>query len=354
MKTLSLFRAPRQYRSGDDAFSPAFAEAMNPYFSPVTLSDIWPEWHHAVLNTFPLSYMPFRHRIYNRTIMYTIARNAVRRLAANGVVCVRGEMWMGDATATLEREIKQRNAYVYNYIDNWFALPALAARAKARCALADVIVVPTLRLQEICDELFSGKAISAIEEPVDCGRFGLAVAEKTAVPTLVWAGGPFNQSELVHMREILAAVHRVVPFDLVILSGYRKPDLSLPIPWKWVPFSPANEQQVIPRAWAGFCWLGDDAYASAKGCYKTKTYMAAGTAPVVTDVGHARQVLNAAGAGFLIPDNDARLWIDSLVHLLSSREAAVLEGGKARAFARDAFAYDRIAAEWAHVIHEVC
>jgi glycosyltransferase involved in cell wall biosynthesis len=354
MKSLSLFRAPRQQRSGDDAFSPAFAEALTPYFRPVILADIWPDWHHTALNTFPLSYVPFRHRIYNRTIMYTIARNAVRRLGANGVVCVRGEMWMGDATATLEREIKQRNAYVYNYIDNWFALPALAARAKARCALADAIVVPTPRLQEICEELFPGKTIVAIEEPVDCGRFGPAVAEKAKVPTLVWAGGPFSQSELVHMRDILAAVYRACPFQLVVLSGYKEPDLPLTIPWTWVPYSPANEQEIIPKAWAGFCWLGDDTYASAKGCYKTKTYMAAGTAPVVTDVGHARQVLNAAGAGFLIADNNAQQWIDTLVHLLSSREEAVLEGVKARAFARDAFAYDRIAAEWAHVIHEVC
>jgi glycosyltransferase involved in cell wall biosynthesis len=156
------------------------------------------------------------------------------------------------------------------------------------------------------------------------------------------------------MRDILAAVHGVRPFDLIVLSGDRKPALSLPIPWRWVPFSPANEQEFIPRAWAGFCRLGTDDYASAKGCYKTKVYMAAGTAPVVTEIGHARQVLRAAGAGFLIKDNDTRQWIDTLVQLLSSRDMAIREGGRARDFAREQFAYGSIAADWAGAIQKVC
>ena len=354
MRALSLFRAPRRYRSGDDAFSQAFAEAMTRHFSPVILSDNCPEWHDDLLESFPVSLIPFRHGIYSRTVRAMNIRAAIRRLAPGGVVCVRDEMSRGDAAAVFEHEISKRNAYVYNMFDNWFADPTLAPRAKSRCELADAVVVPTERLKAACQQFHPGTSVFCIEEPVDCSRFAETAGVKADRPTLVWAGSPFSQSELVPMREVLAAVHRVVPFDLVILSGYRKPDLSLPIPWTWVPFSPANEQQVIPRAWAGFCWLGDDAYAAAKGCYKTKTYMAAATAPVVTDLGHARQVLNAAGAGFLIPDNNAQQWIDALVHLLSSREAAVLEGGKARAFARDAFAYDRIAAEWAHAIHEVC
>jgi glycosyltransferase involved in cell wall biosynthesis len=65
-------------------------------------------------------------------------------------------------------------------------------------------------------------------------------------------------------------------------------------------------------------------------------------------------VLDAAGAGFLIKDNDAQKWIDALVQLLSSRDWAVREGGKVRAFAREQFAYDPIAAHWAEAIHKVC
>jgi len=121
-----------------------------------------------------------------------------------------------------------------------------------------------------------------------------------------------------------------------------------------VPFSSANEQDVIPRAWAGFCWLNADAYAAAKGCYKTKVYMAAGTVPIVSDIGHARQVLMAAGAGFLIAENDSRQWVDTLVQLLSDRDVAIRDGSKARAFAREQFAYDHIAADWAGAIHKVC
>jgi len=354
MKALTLFRAPPRYRSGDDALSPAFADAMTRYFSPVSLSEITPQWHDDFLESCPLSLVPFRHGIYNRTVRFMMIRDAVRRLPPDGVVCVRDELWRGDATAAFEREIARRNTYIYNYFDNWVAVPALAQRAKVRCELADAIIVPTVRLKEICEESYPRKLVFAIEEPVDCSRFDGIAAEKADVPTLVWAGSPFSQGELVFMRDILASVYSVRPFELIVLSGYRKPALSLPIPWRWAPFSPANEQDVIPRAWAGFCCLGGDAYAAAKGCYKVKTYMAAGTAPVVTDVGHARHLLKAAGAGFLIENNDARRWTETLVHILSSRDNAIREGHKARAFASEYFAYDRIAAVWAEAIHSVC
>jgi glycosyltransferase involved in cell wall biosynthesis len=354
MKSLTLFRAPRRYRSGDDAFSQGFADALTPYFSSVSLSDIVPPWHDDLLESFPVSLVPFRHGIYNRTVRRMMIRDAVRRLAPDGVVCVRDELWRGDATAAYERDIARRNTYVYNYFDNWFVMPQLAQRAKVRCELADAIVVPTARLKELCEEFHRGKPVFAIEEPVDCSRFVSSTTAKADVPTLVWAGSPFSQAELVEMRDILAAVHRVRPFELIVLSGYRKPAVSLPIPWRWVPFSPANEQHMIPLAWAGFCRLATDDYGSAKGCYKTKTYMAAGTVPVVTDIGHARQVVRAAGAGFLIAENDSRKWIDTLVSLLSSREESIREGAKVREFAREQFAYDRIAAEWAAAISRVC
>ena len=354
MKSLVLFRGPRRYRSGDDAFSQAFANAMTSSFSPVSLSEISPQWHDDLLESFPISLVPFRHGIYNRTVRPMLIRDAVRRLAPHGVVCVRDELWRGDATALFEREIARHSTYIYNFFDNWFAVPHLAQRAKVRCELADAIIVPTVRLKEICEESYTQKPVFAIEEPVDCSRFDANAVEKAEVPTLVWAGSPFSQAELVQMRDILTAVYGVRPFDLVVLTGDRKPALSLPIPWRWVPFSPANEQKYIPRAWAGFCRLGTDAYAAAKGCYKTKVYMAAGTVPVVTDIGHARQVVRAAGAGFLIKDNDARQWIDTLVQLLTSRDTAILEGGRAREFAREQFAYDSIAADWAGAIQKVC
>jgi len=354
MTSLTLFRAPRRYRSGDDAFSQAFADALTPYFSPVSLSDITPQWHDDLLESLPWALIPFRHGIYSRTVRPILIRDAVRRLAPHGVVCVRDELWRGDATAVFEREIAGKNTSIYNFFDNWFAVPHLAQRADTRCELADAIIVPTMRLKEICEEKYPQKPVFSIEEPVDCSRFDAGVAEKAEVPTLVWAGSPFSQAELVQMRDILTAVYGVRPFDLIVVSGFRKPALALPIPWRWVPFSPANEQEFIPRAWAGFCRLGTDAYAAAKGCYKTKVYMAAGTVPVVTDIGHARQVLNAAGAGVLIKDNDARQWIDTLVQLLSSRDGAIREGGKVRAFAREHFAYEPIAAHWAEAIHTIC
>jgi len=353
MQALSLFRAPRRYRSGDDAFSQAFADAMTRHFSPVSLTDITPPWHDALLEALPVSLIPFRHGIYNRTVHPLLIRAALRRLPPGGVVCVRDELLRGDASARFERGLARRDTYIYNYFDNWFAVPQLAPRAKVRCELAAAVIVPTPRLKELCEELYPRKPVFSIEEPVDSGRFAAAAGRKADAPTLVWAGSPFRQRELVEMRDVLAAVHRVRPFEMTVLSGYRRPDLPLSIPWNWVPFSPAHEQEWIPRAWAGVCRLNADAYDAAKGCYKTKVYMAAGTVPVATDVGHARTVLHAAGAGRLIRENDDRQWIDALVELLSSREAAIAEGARCREFARDAFAYERIAADWAEAIHQV-
>lgn len=361
MTPLSLFRAPRRHRSGDDAFSPAFAAAMGRHFAPVCLADIWPDWHDTLLASFPLRFVPLRHRVYRATVLPAVVSRVVERLPPGGVTCVRGEMVMGDTSAAPERRIKERGRYVYNLVDDWFAVPGLAPRAAVRCGLADLIVVPTQRLQDVCAARFPRATVACIEEPVDCSRFdgpggataGDPAARKSEEPLLVWAGNPFSQRELVELADVLAAVHAVRPFSLVVISGQRRPSLTLSIPWEWRPWSPAVEEDVIPRAWAGFCHLGDDAFSAAKGCYKTKIYMAAGTVPVVSDVGHARTVLSAAGAGTLVEDNDAVRWREALLAALSSREHAGREGARVRAHARQAFAFDRIAACWAESLERL-
>lgn len=355
MTSLSLLRAPRRHRSGDDAFSPAFAAAMGRHFSPVSLADIWPDWHDTVLSSFPLRFVPLRHRVYRATVLPAVVGRVVGRLPSGGVTCVRGEMLMGDASAVYERRIKSRGRYVYNLIDDWFAVPTLATRASARCDLADLIVVPTTRLQEVCAARHPRATVACIEEPVDASRFDVASAgaagetaeRKSETPLLVWAGNPFSQRELFELADVLAAVHAVRPFSLVVISGQQRPALPLSIPWEWRPWSPIVEQEVIPRAWAGLCHLGADAFSAAKGCYKVKTYMAAGTVPVVSDVGHARTVLTAAAAGTLVPGNEPARWREALLAALASREDAVREGDRVRAYAREAFAFDHVAACWA-------
>ena len=361
MRPLSLFRAPLRYRSGDDAFSPAFAATLSRHFSPVRLADIWPDWHDTLLASFPLRFVPLRHRVYRATVLPAVVRRAVESLPAGGMTCVRGEMWMGDESAVYERRIKERGCYVYNLIDDWFAVSRLAPRALARCRLADLIVVPTIRLQEVCAAKSPGTEVVCIDEPVDSSRFdavaGAAADDpagrKAEQPLVVWAGNPFSQCELFALSDILAAVHAVRPFSFVVISGQRRPTLPLSIPWEWRPFSSAVESDVIPRAWAGLCHLGDDAFAAAKGCYKVKTYMAAGTVPIVSDVGHARTVVRAAGAGTLVSGNDAVRWKQALLDALSSREHAGREGARARAYAREAFAFDRIADCWAEALEQL-
>jgi len=352
MSTVSLLRSPPHARSGDDAFSQRFANELANHFSTVTLNDIWPDWHHALLNAPPVRFVPFRHRVYSRTLLYRACRMTVRNLAPDGTVCIRGELWPGDRKAIFERDLVLTHRYVYNLIDNWFALPPLATNARVRCDLAHAVVVPTERLRDVCADLFPTKRIACIEEPVDARRFDGFTGDKAATPTLVWAGNPHSQRELVALRDILAEVHRVVPFSFYVLSGYRKPQVQLDFPWQWFPFSPLNEQRIIPKAWAGLCFLSDDDYSLCKGCYKMKTYMSAGTMPVVTNAGHARQVLTDAATGMLVNVNTPTAWKSAILASLTSRDEAVRSGETARRYAETHFDFPSIAAAWSAVIQQ--
>jgi glycosyltransferase involved in cell wall biosynthesis len=128
--------------------------------------------------------------------------------------------------------------------------------------------------------------------------------------------------------------------------------VRLDIPWEWIPFSPANEQRIIPQAWAGVCFLRDDDYSLCKGCYKIKTYMTAGTMPIVTDAGHAHQVLAAAETGTLVNGNAHGAWREALLAGLSSRDEAVRRGEAARQYAQTHFDFRTIAASWADAIQQ--
>lgn len=352
MTSVTLLRAPAHARSGDDAFSRPFAESLERHFSRVTLGDIWPDWHHRLLHASPLRFLPFRHRIYSRTLLYHACRKTARDLPPDDTVCIRGEFWPGDRAATFEREIARSHRYVYNLIDNWFAIPGLEHSARARCDLAHTVVVPTERLRDVCSSLFPSRRVRCIEEPVNTSRFTAAGEQKAEAPTLVWAGNPYSHRELEAIRDILKDVYDVVPFKLHVLSGYQKPRVRLDIPWDWIPFSPANEQRIIPTAWAGFCFLRDDDYSACKGCYKMKTYMSAGTVPVVTNIGHARQVLTKAGTGILVDDNATEAWKAALIGCLRSRDEAVRGGQAARRYAEVNFGFPKIADAWAEVIRE--
>jgi len=352
MTFISLLRAPAHDRSGDDAFSQRFADALSHHFSDVTLRDIWPDWHHSWLHTLPIRLLPFRRALYSRTLLHRACRKTVRSLAPDGTVCIRGELWPGDRTAAFEREIARTHRYIYNLIDNWFAIPQLATNAGVRCEIAHAVIVPTERLRDICADLFPQQRVICIEEPVDAYRFNASAGIKADTPTLVWAGNPYGHGELEAIRDILTEVYSTLPFKLYVLSGYRKPQVRLDIPWEWIPFSPANEQRIIPQAWAGFCFLRDDDYSSCKGCYKMKTYMTAGTVPIVTNTGHAHQVLTAAGTGTLVNGNAHGAWKEALLASLASRDEAVRGGEVARRYAQTHFDFSTIAASWADAIQQ--
>jgi glycosyltransferase involved in cell wall biosynthesis len=352
MTAISLLRAPAHARSGDDAFSQRFADALSHHFPTVTLRDIWPDWHHRWLHALPMRLLPFRHALYSRTLLRRACGTTVRNLTPGSTVCVRGELLPGDRTAAFEREIARRHRYIYNLIDNWFAIPHLVTNARVRCEIANAVIVPTERLRDVCADVFPKQRVICIEEPVDADRFNTAAGSKADVPTLVWAGHLYSHSELEAIRDILAEVHSSVPFKLYVLSGYRKPRVRLDIPWEWIPFSPANEQRIIPQAWAGFCFLQDDDYSLCKGCYKMKTYMTAGTVPVVTNAGHAHQVLTAAGTGMLVNGNARAAWKAALLASLTSRDEAIRGGEAARRYAQTHFDFQTIAASWADAIHQ--
>ena len=348
-----LFRAPPISRSGDDAFNQCFADnlALTTKKS-VFLEDLWSDEIQAFCLKHNLHFRGKDTLIKYGPTFWGCLRSYLS-IEKNACVIVRGEFWPLDKGALFERRlVESGRKYVFNLIDNWFESKSKdqRTRAQVRCELAHVIVVPTEKLEQLVSRRFLDKKVVRIEEPINNERFQGDNICKSEAPSVIWCGNPANIDEVQSISNVLSQVYAKTRFSLTVLTGNTKPHIKLDIPWEWVPFSSANELKYTSRAWVGFSFLKKNAYSVSKGSYKLKTYMAAGTYCLASDLGHAQTIITGQEYGMRLDPSDTRAWESAFLSALGSRDKAIQAGQAAKKTAQQRFGYAEAAKVWSKIL----
>jgi glycosyltransferase involved in cell wall biosynthesis len=235
--------------------------------------------------------------------------------------------------------------------DDWFSDPYMKQTACTRMELADLTVAVTPGLRDRILELYPNKLVIVLEEPIDVDRLdpGQAPIDPDR-PSVIWSGRPRAFDKLLKLDNMLVRIYRDIPFRLRIITGSKKPDFPLSIPWEWLPYSREKEAERAAGAVAGLAPLTRTTYDSCKGNYKVKTYMALGVPPLTSPVGYNNHLIRHGQTGFLL--DSEREWESALRGLLTDRSLARKVGEAARSHIVRRYSYMALMPTWAEALQD--
>ena len=260
----------------------------------------------------------------------------------NGVSRLRKEQ----DTRFEEAILRKRAKYIFHLQDYWFNTPKWNEAACKRIDMADLVVVVSHELKQQVLQRYPNAKVVFLEEPIDVDRVKpIEDIVRPDLPVLVWTGNPLNLlNHFPELIDILAAVHRKVPFILRIVSGSQKPKIEFPFPMEWVPYSLAKESMHLSGAAAGLAPLEDSVYARCKDVYKVKTYMAAGVTPLASGIGHCINVIRHGKTGLMF--NTPAEWKAGLLQILKNPVQTQAMGSAARTFCVEHFSHKTVIPNW--------
>jgi glycosyltransferase involved in cell wall biosynthesis len=250
----------------------------------------------------------------------------------------------------MEKAIKRRGAsYVFWLEDDWFSDDSLRPAAVERMKIADLVIAVTPTLEKRIRELFPGSRVITLEEPIDTDRLQPKGARgDRQKPLVVWGGRVWNLKKLLTLNGVLERTYREFPFDLRIITGTRKPDIRLSIPWEWRPYDRTKEAEYNAGAVAGLAPLEDVTYNQCKGNYKIKTYMAMGVPPLTSPVGYNHHLIRHGETGFML--NSEEEWESTLRLLMKDPLLGAKVGAAARADIIKRYSYRGLMPIWAEAL----
>ena len=345
---LTLLVSPPSLKSGSDVIGHRTARAFSELGLECQCVYVWPELAARLTMT---SGLPLGGHIYRLFISPLSLARFWNRFGAGDIV------WMFDVSlfgfqknTAFERRLRSRGAkYVFNLHDDWLSIPGYDEAARSRIKLANLVAAITPGIAERVAAEFPEAPLALLEAPIDIDRVKPVPPHVSSdLPFIVWTGNPRNLKELPNAYEVLARVHAHKPFRLRIISGHKRPELNLPVPWEWFPYDLQQESNQLSGAAAGLAPLIDTPYARCKDMYKIKTYMAAGIPTVASPVGNNPRVLRHGHAGFFA--TTAEEWEQALSRLIGDPDCARQMGQQARADCVDRFSHHNLIPKWLDIM----
>ena len=341
---LIILRPPHSLRTAHDTLCEKTALGICRSGVPCVLRDLWPE---SMARAMRRHAFPLRRRLFNWGPARVAVAGHLRRVGPGDVVLVSGPAILNRPKPSFCVRLKRKGAsYVFHMLDDWFSVADLKPIAEARIPLADLVVVPTPGIRDQIHRFFRKARVEVLEEPVDVVRLQPSPAPpESGPPLIVWCGGGHSQADLDAFGWIFEELAARVPFRLRIITGVRRPDLRLPVRWEWRPYDYAREREDLAGAVAGLAPLQMSLYASCKGTYKVKTYMACGVPPVASPVGHSLRMIRPGENGFMPSTREE--WMETLLRLISDEDFARRVSAQARRDAVEKYSHDALMPVWA-------
>jgi glycosyltransferase involved in cell wall biosynthesis len=341
---LRIVTASASLGAAPDVLGPKTVRSLRDNGIPTERYEACSDWwtRHLFQGSFP-----FHARLYKYGPATWGCYRILRKIQSGDVVWVLGSPLPNDLSCKFEKAILKKPAfYLLHLLDDWFSHAHLRKLVEARIPLAHLVAVTTDALRNRLLQFFPKSTVITIEEPVDVERLTPSFPSVQGKRSLVvWCGNPYNLKDLANMESILKDVYEQIPFDFRIISGHKRPRLTLSIPWEWVAYDYKRESNLISGAVAGLAPLSDSTYARCKGAYKIKTYLASGVPPVASNVGYHKSLIKNGETGFLVNTRDQ--WKEALITLLRDSALAARVKRAARQEAVAKYSHEAVIPAWA-------
>ena len=169
-------------------------------------------------------------------------------------------------------------------------------------------------------------------------------------PVIGWIGSFGNLRYLEGIAPALAEIARRFPEVSIAVCSERPPTLP-GLPVRWVPFSPAAEDDFLASLTIGLMPLDDGPWERGKCSFKMLQYMAAGRPCVVSPVGMNNDVLAQAMCG--LAARTTADWVAAVSSLLTDRAGAEQFGAAGRALVQREYSLTALAPRLAHLVRAV-
>jgi len=346
---LKIFQPPESFSFGlEDRFNGKMVKSLNDCGVHCTAKRLWPDFwaRHLFFADLPYLYLLFRHVVAPLSCWTHLSE-----IEADDVVWINGpSLPIFDADCWFERQVIRRGAsYVFWIEDDWFSEPKKRPSAEVRMQLAHLVVTVTPILRDRISRLYPDKSVILLEEPIDVERLTPTEAPKDQPKPLILVGGrPWSLKKLLMLDGVLKRVYQDLPFTLRVITGIKKPELALTIPWEWLPYDRWKEAEYAAGAIAGLAPLEDTLFNSCKGNYKVKTYMALGVPPLTSSIGYNNHLIKHGETGFLL--NSEMEWESVLRTLLKDASLAAKIGKSARLDIIKRYSYEALMPIWAEAL----
>jgi glycosyltransferase involved in cell wall biosynthesis len=221
------------------------------------------------------------------------------------------------------------------------------SRAAHICGIAREVVVGNDYLANYAQQY--ADSVTIIPTVVDTKRRYRARPTKEGAKVIIgWTG---SHSTMRYLKLVAEALDQLDTgqFSLRIVSNQR-PDF-LAVPFEYIPWSPANEIEVLQAFDIGIMPLLEDPWSRGKCGFKAIQYMALGIPAVVSPIGVNRDIVEHGVNGYHATDTQE--WVKCLQVLLDNANLRQQLGQAARARVEHHYSVRSAVPKWVEVLQRV-